>query len=468
MKVFFLLIIAPCFFILLSCSNGSLATLQSATTDDSNTDPGNVDPNAFTKTTLSSSSWTTLTRGPQPYHLVKAQTGTRNPTFMQWLPNGVGTPTGAVILYYPYEGIDWSGLAIDTKWATRSGGQNDEDGPDYNVSTSSQISYVLMAPGDATSYASYLAANDLNVLIVYGRYYSGTNLSGDAQAVADGLKFLHSQTLVDKTKIGLYSGSWGGIGTLYGAALAGATYMPKAISLSYPVSDAKAMIAYAANIPNLTADTNKRAAYAAFFDPYLRRINKATEALAGQATRYDAYSQTALSGITSDMFIIHDDWDTLVPASLTTSLFSAVASTNKILYSQKHTTAINYSTFDLGHNQTTQNINYATTLTWNYLYLITELVDPGTTRVAAYHSPDMVAQFTYMVSMHTAGQNTSSFNKVLGLLCLPNLFMKDTTGANPDTSASNVLVVLMSNLYQSGWAPDGPAACAKLITNPPF
>lgn len=34
---------------------------------------------------------------------------------MQWLPNGVGTPTGAVIIYYPYEGIDWTGLAVDTK-----------------------------------------------------------------------------------------------------------------------------------------------------------------------------------------------------------------------------------------------------------------------------------------------------------------------------------------------------------------
>lgn len=463
MKRLLLFVLAPAFLILLSCSNGTLSLKQSPSTDDTTNDT-----DTFTKTTLSSSSWTTPVRGSQPYHLVKAQTGSHDPTFMQWLPNGVGTPTGAVIIYYPYEGIDWSGLAVDIKWSTRSGAQNDEDGPNYNVSTSSQISYTKMTPLDATGYASTLAANDLNVLIVYGRYYSGTNLNGDAQAVADGLKFLHSQALVDKTRIGVYSGSWGGIGVLYGAALAGATYKPKSLSLAYPVSDAKAMINYAANIPNLTADVGKRAAYAAFFDPYLRRINKATEALTGQARRYDGYSQAALAGISSNIFIIHDDWDTLVPSTLTASLFSTIASTNKILYLQKHTTAVNYTTFALGHNQSTENITYTTTLTWNYLYLISELVDSGTARIAAYQSADMISQFSHMVAMHTAGQDTSAFNKVLGLLCLPNLFVKDVAAVYPDTSGSNLLIFLMENLYQNGWAANGPAACAKLLTNPPF
>jgi esterase/lipase len=446
---------------LIACSSG-FSSAPTSIIDDTTTD-------TFTKTVLSTSSYNDGTNN-HDYDLLKVQSGNKDPSFMQWIPNSLGTTGPTVIIYYPYEGIDWTGLAIDTKWSARSGAQNDEDAPFYDVATSSQISYTLMSHNTAAVNNSYFMLNNIHTLIVYGRYYAGTNVTGDVQAVADGYKFLASQSLVDKTKIGIYSGSWGGLGVLYGTAAAIAedtSIMPKAISLAYPVSDVKLMVNYLASIPTLTAVQAKIDAYNAFFDPYSRRIEKATEELSGQATQYDKFTQSKLAGITSDMFIIHDDWDTLVPVGLTHSLLSTVASTDKYVYYQKHATAMDYDNFVTNHSQAANPVDYATALSWNYLFLISELTDSSAPRAAGYSSSALLTQFDYMVSMHTGGKDTSDFAKVLSLMCRPNLFLHDVDNVYGDLGASFILHVIMER-YQVAWSTDATDACAKIISSPPF
>lgn len=430
------------------------------------TTPPTIDPDLFTSSVLSNESYSA---GAHTYQLIKSQSGSKTPTYMQWIPNDTNTTSGAVIIYYPYESINWSGEAVDAKWsALPSGGQPDDDGPYYNVSTSSQIANSPMPHLTAAENASLFNTNRLHTLIVYGRYYSGTTVAGDVQAVLDGYRFLNSKSVVDKTKIGIYSGSWGGVGVLYGSKAAAAYNLkPKTISLSYPVSDLKALSAYIDSIPTLTADATKRIQYAAFFDPYKRRLDKATEALAGQSTRYDKYSRAELASLDASLFVIHDDWDTLVPVGLTSNLFTSMTLSDKYSYFQRHITGINYDTFILNHSQASQQVDYATTLTWNYHFLVTELTDPTQTRITSFARSIYASQFQHMKIMFDNGADTSHFRKTLGLLCRPNVQMLDVESGN-FYSGSDVFVFLMNVYYGVSWAADGPAACAKLISNPPF
>lgn len=427
-----------------------------------------VDTDAFTSSVLSTDSYNTGS-ATRSFDMVKSQSGSKNSTYMQWIPNESNTTAGAVIVYYPYESIGWTGEAVDTKWfALPATGQPDDDGPYYDVATSSQIGNTPMPHLTAATNMSLFTSNNLHTLVVYGRYYSGTTVAGDVQAVVDAYRFLNSKTVVDKNKIGIYTGSWGGVGALYGTKAAAAyNIKPKTISLAYPVSDLKALSTYMDSIPTLTADVTKRAQYAAFWDPYKRRLNKGTEALAGQATRYDKYSRSELASIDSSIFIIHDDWDTLVPSSFTTNLFTTLTGADKYVYYQRHTTAIDYTNFVLNHSQVTNAVDYATTLTWNYLFLIVELTDPTQTRASTFSLSNLIPQFQHMKAMYDAGQDTTAFRKPLSLLCRPNLFMNNADDGTP-YPGSTVLAFMMSNFYQGGWAADGPSACAKLISNPPF
>lgn len=410
------------------------------------------------------------------YHLYKTQWGSQAPQFMQWIPNPANQTAGAVILFYPYEGISWTGLTSEIKWNARTAGPYaDEDGPSYQAGVSSDITYTPLQHLDAAQSASVsaLKSNGLHVLIVYGRYYAGSTPTQDIEAVVNAYRFLDQQTLVDKTNIGIYSGSWGGIGVLYGSAIS--QLKPKAISLAFPVSSPKDLYSYIDSIPSKTSNPTVQNAYQTFFDPYRRRINKATESLAGQPTRYDSLSHPQLASLSADLFIIHDEYDTLVPLAHSLNLMSTVASTEKTIYIQRHDSAIDYDTFVPNHSQAAQPIDYGTHLTWTMGFLIAELAPATQIRPVIFQRTVLVAQFQHMKSMYDIGQDTTAFRKVLALYCKPNIVFVNLEATQPEIDAgtnrypgSTILAFLMSNYYEGGWAADGPSACAKLQSQPPF
>lgn len=152
----------------------------------------------------------------------------------------------------------------------------------------------------------------------------------------------------------------------------------------------------------------------------------------------------------------------------TSNLFTSMTLSDKYSYFQRHATAIDYDTFILNHSQAgLHQVDYATTLTWNYHFLITELTDPTQLRVTSFSRSIYVDQFQHMKIMFDGGADTSHFRKTLGLLCRPNVQMLDVESGS-FYSGSDVFVFLMNVYYGVAWAADGPAACAKLITNPPF
>lgn len=50
-----------------------------------------VDPDLFTSTVLSTQSYA-YSGSTRSYQLIKTQSGTKNPTYMQWVPNDSNTP----------------------------------------------------------------------------------------------------------------------------------------------------------------------------------------------------------------------------------------------------------------------------------------------------------------------------------------------------------------------------------------
>ena len=445
-----------------ACESTGLALLS---------DVGKTPPSATTttETSLLTGNYVDAAGVTRNYELFKLENATTAPTYAQWIPNNAGTTAGAVLIFMPYDGINWSGLTIDTDWyAKGTGFHPDVDEPSYDVSSNSTAMYYATTPAAVAAEGFPYSFNNLHVLIVYGRFYTGQNAQNDIDDVKNGLRFLHTQSIVDKTKIGMYSQSWGGAGLFYSVAQLGSDYMPKAISTFFPVSDFKKIVDYVdITVPGDTMDLTVRRAYSTFFDPYYRRINSATAALAGQPTRYDAYRQSQLAGITSSVFVAHDDWDTLVPVDNTTDLMTALTAADKTYYLQRHSTGIVRNSFTLGHSQAAEAMNFQMALSWNYSFLVGQLTNSAAPRTSFYSSVDLEAQITYVMSKDTGG-NSVFYNKVLNLLCQSNLVMKDTDNVLADMSGADVLMNVMNSAYAPGWAADGAAACATLQATPPF
>jgi esterase/lipase len=427
-----------------------------------------VSPTGLTKSTLATGSYVDASGTTRNYDLLKLEHGTDAPTYTQWIPNNTGTTAGAVLIFFPYDGINWSDLTIDANWFAKGAGLHpDVDEPSYDPFSSSDITYTPLPHASGAAEGFAYSFNNLHVLIVYGRFYTGQNAQNDIEDVKNGLRFLKDQGLVDQSNIGIYSGSYGGAGVFYSVAQLGATFMPKAISTLYPLSDFKKAVDYInVTIPSQTVDQTVIRSYSTFFDPYYRRIDNATANLAGQPTRYNAYTQSQLASITSSIYVAHDDWDTLIPVSSTTDLLSALTLADQTYYLQRHSTGIVRDTFTLGHSQATENMPYATVMSWNYTFMIGKLTSSAAPRTSFYSSVGLDAQVAHVVAKN-AGGNSTYYNKVLGLLCQTNLVMKDTDAVKADMPGPDLLMTIM-NTSSPGWAASGTAACAKLLATPPF
>lgn len=447
---------------LTACGSNGLTLLDSVGTDP-------VSPTGLTKSVLSSGSYLDALGTNRAYDLIKLEHGSDAPTYVQWIPNSSNTSAGAVLLFLPYEGIDWSDLIIDATWLAKGAGLHaDEDEPAYDPFSSSDISYTPITQDGGAAEGFAYSYNGLHVLVVYGRFYTGQNAQNDIEDVKNGLRFLQDQAVVDKTKIGIFSGSWGGAGVYYSVAQLGASFMPKAISTLYPVSDFKKLVDYInVTVPSETADQDVLRAYATFYDPYSRRIDNATASLFGQPTRYDAYRQSQLTAITSNIFVAHDDWDTLVPVSSTTDLLTALSGADQTYYLQRHSDPIDRETFTLGHSQATESMEYAVLMGWNYTFMITQLTSSATVRTSFYSSIALAAQLEHVIDNNVAG-NSTFYNKVLGLLCQTNLQMKDTDNVNLNMSGPDLLMTIMNGSTLGWTAVSGDAACAQLTATPPF
>ena len=240
--------------------------------------------------------------------------------YAQWYaPSVDGGVAPVVVLTKPYEGIDWTGEAVDERWAARgSGSFPDEDSPGYDPASDARIAYRPMTIDEAGESTLLWRRHGFGVLLLFGRFYAGGDVQNDIDDMTMGFDFLAARGDVDRARIGIMGSSWGGFEALYGAAYAAPGARPSVGVAFYPLSDFEVERRYATEIlPLRYTKKTSRVMSEAFFDPYLRRI----EATRARNQGFDGLRATDLvHRIEAPFLIVHEDWDTLVSIEQTERL----------------------------------------------------------------------------------------------------------------------------------------------------
>lgn len=235
-------------------------------------------------------------------------------TYVEWIPSDRPGPRPLVVTTGPYQLVDWTAEPLDARWATyqpdASGLYLDRDGPGFDGVT--RIVADRRTPDEVASEQLAHLWNDMGALVVFGRFYAGGSVRDDVADMAAGMWFAANQPEVDRARIGVWGGSWGGFEALYAAQQADPSARPRAVAALYPPSDFAGMVTHALSRTGLTRE---------LMTAYLRRIYAATGGPPSQpGTNYAGLRAADLCGRLPETLVLHDEADNLVPVQQTQAL----------------------------------------------------------------------------------------------------------------------------------------------------
>ena len=309
-----------------------------------------------------------------------------------------------VIVNEPYAGINWSGEAVDARWAALGDGLHpDIDAPAYDGND--VISYGAQTVETAVNESLVWLYNGAAVVHVYGRFYTGGTLLDDAEDAAMGYAFVASRSReVDVARIGGYGGSWGGMMTLFGAALARDAH---ARSLSALAPPSNFIDLYQHSEVEMPMRFGNPTQSEAFFSPYWRRSTPSV-GFPPSATdpRALAFSPQGLcAALPSDVLVLHDDWDLLIPVRQTEALTTACAGKVEPLLWRRG--ALDYATTPLDHGPFNAEGNVPSVLTFSALHLLHGIL-PTTSPVTALGSTASLRIYLQLVrDARAAGEDVT-------------------------------------------------------------
>lgn len=365
-----------------------------------------------------------LSGQPRPYQLLKLPGADGKPVYAQWVPGGDGGPAPVLLLADAYDGIDWSGEAVDTRWAGDGGCLTgcvlpDVDGPMTGPDAGELFYQLQPAPQAATSTGLYVL-NGMSALIVYGRNYAGTTFFQQGQAVAAGLRFLEQRTDVDKARIGVIGGSLGGFDALSGASFAPAGATPKVVAALYPIGDIPQWLQYInVELPPQLGTDDRRYYFARFLDPYQRR------AVAGASGQLQCFSNAFFAGrISGQVLLAQDTWDMISPHASQKDLLAKLGPKGASLF-YEHVLVLDRSTQPLSHvlDQEAQFPSHTTlSLAWVLNALVT-----GPQVLVPYNATPMRAFFTRVRDLHRGGFSQAALVPRLVELADPRVQLYELT-----------------------------------------
>jgi hypothetical protein len=226
-------------------------------------------------------------------------------TYVQWIPSDKPGPRPVVVVTMPYAGIDWTGEALDLRWAgypLTAGQHLDVDGPGFDGT--GMIVYDPTPLAAVIDQSRLHRLNDCATLLIYGRFYAGGDVRDDVADMAAGMAFLAEQPAIDRARVGVFGGSWGGFEALYAAAHADPRLPAMVVSAMYPPTDFAGMYAHA---------TTRTGAARAFMTPYVRRIVAATGGPPGTGDYRGLGAADLCAGLPPATLLLHDEHDNLVP-----------------------------------------------------------------------------------------------------------------------------------------------------------
>jgi hypothetical protein len=383
--------------------------------------------------------------------------------YAEWMPRLTAGAGPGMVVTVPYDGIDWSGEAVDTQWASRPNaatgyGYPDVDGPDGSMSSPS-IQYQLVTPEDEMARLGFPHfLNDMSVLLIYGRFYAGGTVNTSIGAMQAGMRFLAQSPSVDPARVAVFGASWGGFEAAYAAAYAEpgvvpAVSVPMTPALDFSVLATHATTGLAASVP--AADVPE---FQQFYDPYLRRIFAATGGPPSQpGSDYSRYTGAALCGLLQTSLLIpQDDWDTLIPVDEAKAFVQGCPC---------HATGLWYQHLDapssvqLAHGPIAAGVTYTddagasktgypSAITFSFAYTYARVLPASATVLLPYGGPDVLQFLQSVHAWQQAGRDVGYVAARLIDVAQPNVQAYDETGVLPSPlGGATVVAQLMARVW---------------------
>lgn len=314
-------------------------------------------------------------------------------TYVQWVHTDVPGTHGAVLATQPYAGIDWTGDALDTRWAATdpdAGLPLDVDGPEFDGQ--SRIVYERKTSEMVNQEAILNLVNGLSTLFVFGRFYAGGSVRDEIEDMKAGTWFLAEQADVDRTRIGVFGGSWGGFEALYAAAFADARITARAVAAAYPPAD------FPSWVTHLESRTEPALGAIA---PHRRRIQAGVTNGDYTGLRYD----DLCARLPEATFLLHDAEDNLVPIGQSKELASRCGA--DVLYWPR---ANGPDPSAATHGRLlaeVENVAVPTWFTYANAYLHLRLAAPGTTLIGFVEERALAAQLTNIRAAQVRAEDVS-------------------------------------------------------------
>lgn len=313
-------------------------------------------------------------------------------------------PAPLMILNQPYAGIDWTGEAVDARWAAQGPGlQPDVDAPAYDGDD--VTSYAPQTVQAAAEDGLVWLANGMAVVQVYARFYAGGSLADDAEDAAMGYAFAASRAReIDVTRIGSFGGSWGGMMALFGAARADRAHARAVVAMA-PPSDFIDL--YQHTQVEMPVAFPRPADVEAFFSPYWRRATPAIgfPPLATDPRALEFSPAGLCEALPDDVMVPHDDWDLLIPVRDTERLAAACGSKVRPLYFRRG--PIDYATTPLDHGPFNSDPVFSPVLTLSTLHLLHALLPASAMRLAIGHGASLETFLVLVRAARDAGEDVS-------------------------------------------------------------
>lgn len=380
------------------------------------------------------------------------------PVYIQWLSNcDYKCPT--VVVSNPYAGIDWTDDAGDKVWINKPNSyngifMNDTEGPEVGIDRSlGNLFFQSQNKEQTASMGAFFLANELSVLIVNNRFFRGRNLKIYIEEHKKAVRYFVENNFIDQNKMVFWGASLGGFVSTHAAL--DTKYPPKALALLSPLLDLRKEYKHTEDVQINATLENVRMSYKDFAAPYLRRIIDFTKGSPTEKPEeYKKYEIAYIAeNLKSNVFLIHDTWDTLVPVESSTELYGLVKNKNSVkveLVLHQHSTAINWNEFKLDHTQIElkgEGYSNENSQLFYPAYIANQLLDNSNQKTIFYNYTKAAQMLVEFKAAQNRGQDIKWLKYRFKDLCLTNINMVDYSNTISPVTGRYFVQQVMKNIW---------------------
>ncbi len=370
------------------------------------------------------------------------------------------TTCPAVVVSLPYTGISWTGDPMDLDWAAKDPtGQGiltaDINGPNYLPGSGDVIAYYHSSIPDAVGFGGVFLNSGVSAVVVYNRFYLGRKLKDYAQDYTEVLNHLADLKLIDTSRVASIGASLGGFVSLHASRKS--VIKPKVIVGVTPLIDLESEFDFmSTESTRITANPSLLAFAENFFRSYLRRMSVAP-------LSDFTYSKLAVENKTSQILVIHDTWDAVVPIAQWQNL-SAARPVDSFIF--QHASPINFNTFKIDHGQPSEGYSNKAVMPIYMSYILSRLTDPDADKNIYYYYNDFLTTLIQVKEAKDRGQKIGWIKTLMTDLCTPNTIMKDISATFSQISGAQFVGGVLLNVWKAPTTIDG--GCDYLLAHPDF